>query len=161
MVSDLSEAHRWKFCTGQQLLEDDPDPPLDRYETAFHLPAFVQGTPYFIHSCRLDDTPQKYEVMAGRIYCNISNDSALIAEYSYRVAEAFWPPSFKMCAVLPARPDAGDPVTRQSAHIAAMGQAYELQLARAKNRDAQSVTPKRLRQKRFLGNRVMPGPVMY
>ena len=51
-------------------------------------------------------------------------------------------------------------VTRQSAQITAMGQAYEMQLARAKNRDAQSVTPKRLRQKRFLGNRIMPGPVI-
>ena len=40
-----------------------------------------------------------------------------------------------------------------------METAYEMQLARAKSRDAQSVTPKRMRQKRFLHNRIMPGPV--
>jgi hypothetical protein len=92
MVSELSEAHRWKFCTGQQLLEIDPSPPLDRYETAFHMPSFEQGTPYHIHTCRIDGQVQRYEIMADRLYCDVDPSSALIAEYSYRVAEAFWPP---------------------------------------------------------------------
>lgn len=159
MVSDLSEAHRWKFCTGQQLLEIDINPPLDRYETAFHLPSFAEGTPYFIHTCRSGDIVQKYEIMADRIYCDVQSNQGLVAEYSYRVAEAFWPPSFKMCAVFRLAQMLATSVTRQSAQVTAMGQAYEMQLARAKNRDAQSVTPKRLRQQRFLHNRIMPGPV--
>jgi hypothetical protein len=159
MVAELSEAHRWKFCTGQQILEIDPSPPLDRYETAFHMPAFEQGTPFFIHTCRIAGTPQKYEIMADRVYCDVSSDSELVAEYSYRVAEAYWPPSFKMCAVFRLAAMLAVSVTRNSSQIKAMGDAYELQLARAKNRDAQSVTPKRVNQQRFLRNRIMPAPI--
>lgn len=159
MVSELSESHRWKFCTGQQQLEVDPEPPLDRYETAFHMPAFEEGTPYFIHTCRSGDQPQKYEIMADRIYCNIDENQGLIAEYSYRVIEAHWPPSFKMCAIFRMAQMLAVSVTRNQSQIKAMSDAYELQLVRAKNRDAQSVTPKRMLQKRFLRNRIMPAPM--
>jgi hypothetical protein len=123
MVSDLSEAHRWKFCSGQQLLEVDPVPPLDRYETAFHMPAFEQGTPYFIHTCRSGDVVQKYEIMADRIYCDIASDAGLVAEYSFRVAEAFWPPSFKMCATFKLAHMLAVSVTRNKEQIGSMGQA--------------------------------------
>ena len=97
--------------------------------------------------------------MGDRIYCDVPNDAALIAEYSYRVAEVYWPPSFKMCAVFRLAQMLAVSVTRNVGQISAMGQAYELQLARAKNRDAQSVTPKRINQKRFLRNRIMPAPI--
>jgi hypothetical protein len=159
MVSDLSEAHRWKFCSGQQLLEVDVNPPLDRYETAFHMPSFEQGTPYFIHTCRSGDIVRPYEIMADRIYCDVGTNEGLVAQYSYRVAEAFWPPSFKMCAVFKLAAMLAAAITRNSGQTKAMETAYEMQLARAKGRDAQSVTPKRVRQRRFLHNRIMPGPV--
>lgn len=159
MVSELSESHRWKFCTGQQQLEVDTNPPLDRYETAFHMPAFQEGTPYFIHTCRSGDAVQRYEIMADRIYCDIDPNQGLVAEYSYRVAEAFWPPSFKMCAIFRLAQMLAVSVTRNSAQIKAMSEGYEVQLSRAKNRDAQSVTPKRVIQKRFLRNRIMPAPM--
>ena len=159
MVSDLSEAHRWKFCSGQQLLEVDPTPPVDRYETAFHMPAFEQGTPFFIHTCRSGDIVHPYEIMADRIYCDIGTGEGLVAQYSYRVAEAYWPPSFKMCAVFKLAAMLAAAVTRNANQMKSMEGAFELQLMRAKGRDAQSVTPKRLRQKRFLHNRIMPGPV--
>jgi hypothetical protein len=159
MVSDLSEAHRWKFCTGQQLLEVDPDPPLDRYETAFHIPSFEHGTPFYIHTCRSGDNVVKYEVMGDRIYANVDGNEGLVAEYSFRVAEAYWPPSFKMCAIFRLAAMLAAAVTRNSNQIKSMEGSYELQLVRARNRDAQSVTPKKMRQRRFLTNRIMPGPV--
>src|SRR5262245_66507182 len=101
MVSELSEAHPWKFCTGQQLLENDPVPPLDRYETAWHLPQFPQGTPYYIHTVRWDDRPLVYEVMGQRIYLAVDVNAGPVAEYSYRLDEAWTPPSLTVCARIP------------------------------------------------------------
>ena len=139
-----SEAHRWKFCTGQQLLEVDPSPPLDRYETAFHMPSFEQGTPYHIHTCRIDGAVQRYEIMADRIYCDVDPASALIASIpTASTRPSGRPPSrcarsSRMAQMLAVA------VTRNSAQIKAMSEGYEVQLSRAKNRDAQSVTPKRV-----------------
>jgi hypothetical protein len=153
MVSELAEAHPWKFCQGQQTLENDPDPPLDRYETAWHVPMIPDGTPYSIHTVRWDDHPVWYEIMGQRIYINQDADQPPIAEYSYRVEEAFWPPSFKMAAVFRLASMLANAVTRNTAQINAMNGAYELQISRAKFRDSKSATTKRLDQSRFIRNR--------
>ena len=102
----------------------------------------------------------KYEIMADRIYCDIGTGEGLVAEYSFRVAEAFWPPSFKMCAVFKMAAMLAVAVTRNANQIKSMEGAYELQLMRARGRDAQSVTPKKIRQRHFLTNRIMPGGVV-
>jgi len=153
MVQELQEAHPWTFCTGQQHLENDPDPPLDRYETAWHLPRFQTGTPYYIHTVRRSDIPVRYEIMAGRIYADVGKDEDPIAEYSYRVEEAWWPPSFKMAAVFRMAFMMATAVTRNAGQMKAMQDGYELQVARAKFRDSKSVTVKRMDQTRFLRNR--------
>ena len=153
-VQELSEAHPWKFCNGQQVLENDPDPPLDRYETAWHIPQFPQGTPFYIHTVRNADMPVTYEIMGQRIYAlNIDANQSPVAEYTYRVEEAWWPPSLKMCAVFRLAGMLAAAVTRNASQMKAMNDSYELQLARAKFRDAKSVTVKRMDQRTILRNR--------
>ena len=153
MVSELADAHPWKFCQGQQMLENDPTPPLDRYETAWHVPSIPDGQPYTIHTVRWDDYPICYEIMGQHIYCNQDPDQNPIAEYSYRVEEAWWPPSFKMAAVFRLGSMLANAVTRNSGQISAMNSAYELQMSRAKFRDSKTATTKRLDQSRFIRNR--------
>ena len=153
MVSELSEAHPWKFCQGQQILENDPDPPLDRFDTSWHVPSIPAGTPYSIHTVRWDNCPIHYEIMGQHIYGMVDADAEVIAEYAYRVDEAWWPPSFKMAAVFRLAGMLANAITRNSAQITAMGQAYELQIKRAKFRDSMTATAKRLDQTRFLRNR--------
>jgi hypothetical protein len=148
-VSELSEAHPWKFCQGQQILENDPEPPLDRYETAWHVPKLPTATPFYIHTVRNADLPRPYEIMGQRIYTDIGASEQAIAEYSYRVPEAFWPPAFKMCVVFRLASMLANAITRKKEQIAAMDAAYEVQLARSKFRDAKSVTVKRMDQTRF------------
>jgi hypothetical protein len=150
---ELTVTHPWKFCQGQQMLENDPVPPLDRFDTAWLLPAFPNGVPYTIHTVRLDDFPVNYEIMAQRIYCDATASETLVAEYTYRVDEAWWPPSFKMCVVFRLAGMLANAITRNKAQIDAMNGAYEVQLGRTKFRDAKSVTAKRMDQTRFLRNR--------
>jgi hypothetical protein len=152
-VGELAEAHPWKFCQGQQILENDPVPPLDRYDTAWLLPRFPNGVPYTIHTVRLSDWPVGYEIMGQRIYCDAGPSEAPVAEYTYRVDEAYWPPSFKMCVVFRLGSMLANAITRKKEQIAAMDSAYEIQLGRARFRDAKSVTVKRMDQTRFLRNR--------
>ena len=149
-VSELSEAHPWKFCQGQQVLEADVNPPLDRYEGAWHVPKFPSATPYYIHTVRNDGQSVAYEIMGDRIYCDVGNNMELIAEYSYRVAEAYWPPAFKMCVVFRLASMLANAITRKKEQIAAMDAGYEIQLKRAQFRDAKSVTVKRIDQRRFI-----------
>jgi hypothetical protein len=152
-VSELAEAHPWKFCQGQQILENDPVPPLDRYETSWLLPRFPNGVPYTIHTVRLDDYPVAYEIMGQRIYAEVGLNESPVVEYTYRVDEAYWPPSFKMALVFRLASMLANAVTRNGSQIKAMDAAYEIQLGRAKFRDAKSVTVKRMDQSRFLRNR--------
>lgn len=152
-VSELAEAHPWKFCQGQQLLENDPVAPLDRYDTAWFLPHFPNGVPYTIHTVRLDDYPVAYEIMGQRIYCNAGPNETPIVEYTYRVDEAYWPPSFKMALVFKLGSLLANAITRNKEQIAAMNAAHEIQISRARFRDAKSVTVKRMDQSRFLRNR--------
>jgi hypothetical protein len=152
-VSECAEAHPWKFCQGQQVLENDPLAPLDRYDTAWLLPRFPNGVPYTIHTVRLNDLPVAYEIMGQRIYCDAGTSETPIVEYTYRVDEAWWPPSFKMAVVFRLASMLANAITRNKEQIAAMDRAYEVQLGRTKFRDAKSVTVKRMDQTRFLRNR--------
>lgn len=152
-VSELAEAHPWKFCQGQQYLENDPVTPLDRYETAWLLPRFPNGVPYTIHTVRLDGQPQSYEIMGQRIYATVGLNEQPVVEYTYRVEEAYWPPSFKMAVVFRLASMLANAITRNKAQIDAMNTAYEVQLSRSRFRDAKSVTVKRMDQSGFLRNR--------
>lgn len=152
-VGELAEAHPWKFCQGQQVLENDPLAPLDRYDTAWLLPRFPNGVPYTIHTVRLNDWPVGYEIMGQRIYCDAGTNETPICEYTWRVDEAYWPPSFKMCMVFRLASMLANAITRNAKQIQAMDGAYEVQLSRARFRDAKSVTVKRMDQTRFLRNR--------
>lgn len=149
IVADCMSAFPFSFCSGQQVLENDPDPPLDRYETAWHLPSLETGQPYFIETVRWNDQPVKYEIMGQRIYCNVDEAEELIAHYQYRLQEAYWPPQFTLMVIERLAERFAIAVTRNSQQITAQGSAYEKQFARTKTRQSQQQTTTGLRPSRF------------
>src|SRR5262245_3241672 len=78
VVADCLAMVPWGFASGQQQLENDPSPPLDRYEQAWHMPVIDSNAPVFIETVRLNGIAQVYEIMANRIYCSVDPAEALI-----------------------------------------------------------------------------------
>lgn len=149
VVADCMSSFPFSFCSGQQVLENDADPPLDRYETAWHLPSLPTGQPYFIETVRWNGTPIHYEIMGQRIYCNVDASEEVIAHYQYRLQEAYWPPQFTLMVIERLAERFAISVTRQSSQISAQGNAYEKQFARVKTRQSQQQTTTGLRPTRL------------
>jgi len=149
VLAEQMASYPWKFCSGQQLLELDSSDPLDRYESAWHIPTLPTGQPHQIQTIRVADTPIGYEIMGRRIYCNASDTDEVIAHYQYRVEEPYWPPGFTLSMIFKMAYVLAIAITRKDAQIKGMAMSYDSQLRMAKTRDSQSVTTKRLRQDGF------------
>jgi hypothetical protein len=150
IVADVTAAYPWRHCTGQQVLEVDPSPPLDRYETAYHLPVMEEGQPFTIERISANTTEGiRYDINGGRLFCDVDPGEELVATYQYRVAEAFWPPGFMLLVIMRIAEALAGSVTRNPAQIKSMGEMSEMQFRRAKTRDSQSVTTKVMRMTRF------------
>jgi hypothetical protein len=150
IVSDITSSYPWRFCTGQQELEMDPSPPLDRFETAFHLPVLEEGQPFTIERISSNMTEGiRYDINGNRLYCDVSGDEGVVATYQYRVAEAYWPPGFTLLVIFRLGEALASSVTRNPSQIKSMGELADLQFRRAKTRDSQSVTTKVMRMTRF------------
>jgi hypothetical protein len=89
ILADVTAAYPWRHCTGQQQLEVDPDPPLDRYETAFHLPVLEDGQPFTIERITCGGLEGvRYDINGSRLYAYTDANQVVICTYQYRVAEA-------------------------------------------------------------------------
>jgi len=150
ILAEVTASYPWRHCTGQQVLQKDPNPPLDRYEAAYHLPVLERGQPYTIERISVGNIEGvRYDINAGRLFINVNTDEEVVATYQYRVAEAYWPPAFVLLMVYRLAESLATSVTRQTNQIKAMAEAAEIQARRARTRDSQSVTTKVMRQTRF------------
>ena len=138
LVCDELSAYPWRFASGEQQLENDPNPPLDRYESAWHMPVLPEGMALFMENVRLSDDPVTYDIVGQRIYAHCDPTSTPIAHYQYRAEEAYWTPGFTLAMVLRCAQMFAESVTRKKSQIDGFTQSFEVQLARAKLRDAQS-----------------------
>jgi hypothetical protein len=153
MVAAALSAYPWRFASGEQQLENDSEDPLDRYETAWHYPTLDEGRPLQIESVRREDTPIVYDIVKNRIYADADIDDVLIAHYQYRVEEAYWLPQFTLYIIFELASAFAQSITRNAQQISTFNKMAEVQLSRAKTRDSQSKTPKRMNQTGFLRNR--------
>ena len=145
MVAAALSAYPWRFASGQWQLEPSSTNPLDRYEAAWHYPTLPEGRPLQIQQIRSGDDPVQYDIFRNLIYAYADPSAVLIADYQYRVEEAYWLPQFMLYMIFDLASTLASSVTRNSAQLKTFDGMAERQLVRAKTRDAQSKTPKRSR----------------
>ena len=145
MVNAALSSYPWRFASGQWQLELSASDPLDRYESAWHYPTLPEGRPLQIQQIRSGDDPVRYDIFKNLIYASADPSAVLIADYQFRVEEAYWLPQFMLFMIFDLAATFASSVTRSSTQLKAFDGMAERQLMRAKTRDAQSKTPKRSR----------------
>jgi hypothetical protein len=101
IVNAALGSHPWKFCTRHFALnkvDATPDPP---WQFAYERPADL----LFLRMVEQVGQPVRYELMSDMILCNHDNiETPLIAEYTYRPAEPFWPKPFTLAIIIALEP---------------------------------------------------------
>ncbi|MDO8596638.1 MAG: hypothetical protein Q7R45_08440 [Sulfuricaulis sp.] len=127
-------SYRWKWATKTVVLAAiDGDTELP-WTYVYQLPTDVM----LLRTVKADGAVVDYELMGTKILTNASTDQEVIAHYTYRPVEAFWPPFF------------AEYITRklEALFLRAIGERYqeadarekmaEIQLRKAKLLDSQS-----------------------
>jgi hypothetical protein len=147
ILADITASYPWRHCTAQQSLQVDSSPPLDRYETAFHLPVLEDGQPFTIERISAGGLEGvRYDINGNRLYANVDPSQEVVATYQYRVPEAYWPPAFILLMIYRLAEALAASVTRNTGQMQTMQGLAQIQSSRAKTRDSQSVTTKVMRQ---------------
>ena len=133
--------YRWRFATKQfRLNVIDGVVPLDRWSYFLQKPADA----LVIHGLTNGAGGRiKYDIYGDRIACDCND--GVVADYTYRAAEAYWPPYFRdalnvdLMAIFTRgiKRDAGVADTLED-------KAEKIWWPRARNRDAQQQTARRL-----------------
>jgi hypothetical protein len=150
VVEDCLSSHPWNFSTGQKILNRLADTPIDIWDAAYQLPTDVK--PLIIQTITNDDVTIQYDRYEDKIYTldtEVSGEDILVATYQFRVAEADWPPYFKMYVVYRLASTFALSIIRKGDIAQSLNQLGEQQFGRAKTRDSQSVTTNHIKLNRF------------
>ena len=150
VVEDCLSSHPWNFSTGQKILNRLTDTPIDIWDAAYQLPTDVK--PLIIQTITNDDVTIRYDRYEDKIYTldtDVVAEDILVATYQFRVAEADWPPYFKMYVVYRLASTFALSIIRKGDIAQSLNQLGEQQFGRAKTRDSQAVTTNHIKLNRF------------
>lgn len=149
--SILTQEH-WRFAVTQQVLNHDSNTPEARYSDAWQLPSDpkVLAIRSLIINDRLVMDFDRYQ---DKIYVDADEGSTVVLEYVYRAGEEFWPPDFKMYAIMAFASLLATVLTRNEEVIASLeAKAEKLLMTAMRNhsqgRGSQKVDTKRLLRRR-------------
>jgi hypothetical protein len=148
-VADLLTAHRWRFAAGQVELARLADPPEARWAAAYQLPPDLLD----LHTVTADDRPISYQRYGETILCEADATTELVADGTFRVAEAVWPAYFAMVVQLRLAGQLALSIgAQQDMAVSLEGQAA-VALARARHLDAAAHTSRTLGRGRLVAGR--------
>lgn len=143
--SELS-LHPWRFATKTVDLGSPlADEPTSRFNVAHQKP----NDCIHIDTILEDDTPIEFDIMEDQIHSNDTSTATLIAEYRYRADESKWSPYFKMLIVYRLATMMSFSIARKDDVAASMKTLADEHWKRAKTKDSQGKSAKRLRQGRL------------
>jgi len=138
IVNGLLSGYPWKFASRTLTLaplDVEVDPP---WTHAYQVPADVLD----LRAVYANGEPIDYELLSDKILTIWGPDAFVAAKYTYRVDESMWPKYFRQAVI----------TTLEPLFLRAIGERYDAAEARlkqatvlqavARNRDAQSQTPR-------------------
>ena len=140
---------RWRFATNQSILNRLSDAPTGRYDAAYQLPSGWLMT----HSVTVNDTPIMYQTYGSKLYCDESNTSELVLDYTYRADETDWPSYFTIAVQYEMASVLASSLARDTGLSAAMQQQAQITMMKARSLDAQQQTTRKLNTSRFIAQR--------
>jgi len=149
VARDALTASRWRFATNQAELNRLTAEPTARWTAAYQKPdGIIQ-----LHAVTINDVPIAYDTYGDKIYCDASTNDTVVADYTYRADEADWPSYFILAMQMELASIFAISVARDSALSRLYDDKFERFLARAKSRDSQQQTNRKLTTNRFIAQR--------
>lgn len=135
-------SNRWRFATKKAALIRLATPPAETYDTALALPSDC----ILLHSVSVQETGLQisYDVFGTEVHCNLFESDTPIADYTWRVDEALFPPPFAayLVAMLASRLSVA--VARDDRLAESYAREASLLRAQAAVMEAQGKTARRL-----------------
>jgi len=139
--SELSLAP-WKRATKVASLNridsDDEGEPPEPWTAAYQFPNDLLE----VRTVMVAGAPISYAVLSNKILCNASEADDVVMHYIWRVPESEWPPWFREGMIRRMEAVFLRAIGERYREAQARDEAAEEQFARARNRDAQSQTPR-------------------
>tara|TARA_S200002703_G_scaffold150086_1_gene148197 strand:+ start:282 stop:866 length:585 start_codon:yes stop_codon:yes gene_type:complete len=152
MYEDIARTNltstRWRFATNQAILNRLSEAPTGRFNAAYQLPEHI-----FLHAVTVRDYQIEYNVYGDKVFCDADVSDELIADYTYRVEEVYWPSYFSVCVEYAMATVFATALIRDQSLAVLMDQQYTRLLAKARSIDSQQQTTRKITTSRFITNR--------
>tara|TARA_R100001369_G_C3315839_1_gene168098 strand:- start:1863 stop:2450 length:588 start_codon:yes stop_codon:yes gene_type:complete len=140
---------RWRFATDQLVLNRLSDAPTGRYEAAYQMP----NNSLMIHALTVNGFNIEFQTYSDNLFCDSDASDVVIADYTYRVTEEFWPSYFTMAVQFQLASVFAISLARDGSLSQLMDQKGAMLMAKARGLDSQSQTTRKLDTSRFISNR--------
>ena len=153
MYEDVAQAAlvntRWRFATDQLVLNRLSDAPTGRYEASYQMPS----NSLMIHALTVNGFNIEFQTYSDNLFCDADASDQVIADYTYRVLEQYWPSYFIMSVQFQLASVFAISLARDGSLSQLMDQKAALLMAKARGVDSQSQTNRKLDTSRFISNR--------
>jgi hypothetical protein len=148
-VRNALTSHRWRFATQQVALTANATAPVSRWDTAYDLPfdALV------VNAVTVNDYPIEYDIYGKQIYCNATSTDTVVLDYTERAIEVDWPPYFVMAMAYAMAQVFALSIARDEGMASIMENRSEVLFMKARHKDSQQQTTKKLFTSRFITQR--------
>ena len=140
---------RWRFATNQIVLNRLSEKPTGRYSAAYQIPS----DSLMIHAITVNDVNIEYQSYGDKIYCNASETSELVMDYTYRANEQDWPSYFVVSVEYYLASIFAASLAQDANLVQIMDQQAQRSAMRARSLDSQQQTTRRLSTSRFIAER--------
>ena len=153
MYEDIARAAltstRWRFATNQQVLNRLAAAPTSRYDAAYQMPSDL----LMLSTVTVNDDPIIYDTYGDKVYCDMSTNEVVIADYIYRASESSWPSYFTLAVEFQVAAMLSISIARDPSLAQMMDQQGERQMIKARRLDSQQQTTRKLMTSRFVAQR--------
>ena len=140
---------RWRFATNQQTLNRLTDAPTARYDLAYQQP----NDTLIIHAITVNDNPIEYQIYGDMIYADTSTTDTVVADYTFRQTEEFFPSYFIMAVAYGLAQVFATSIARDGSLTQTMATLADRAMLKARSVDSQQQTTRKLITGRFVQNR--------
>jgi len=123
--------------------------PTSRYDAAYQMPSDL----LMLSTVTVNDDPIIYDTYGDKVYCDMSTNEVVIADYIYRASESSWPSYFTLAVEFQVAAMLSISIARDPSLAQMMDQQGERQMIKARRLDSQQQTTRKLMTSRFIAQR--------
>jgi hypothetical protein len=143
--------YEWRFATELADLSNSllGDSPQGKYNTAYQLPSGVLS----VDTVMVDEQPIEYDRFQDQIHTSNTEGDILILKYRFRADESLWTPYFQLLVIYRLATMLSFSIARKDDVAASMKGLADEHWRKAKTKDAQSQTNKKVNLRRLTRSR--------